>query len=69
MSLEYEEVRQEIEKNDKAKQLFDKIELEVDDRNYKTIGIKCYICKTLGHIAVECSRFNEIEGNDKSKVA
>lgn len=40
----------------------------MDDRDYSRIGIKCFICKTLGHIAVECPRYDEIRGNDKQEV-
>ncbi len=30
--------------------------------DYTSIGVKCYICEKLGHIATDCTRFTEIRG-------
>jgi len=44
--------------------LFHKIRSNIEDANdYSLLLIECYICKKLGHIAIDCKDFQERKGN------
>lgn len=42
-----------------------KAQINIQDRNYRLLMIKCYICNKTGHIAKDCKQFYKIKGNLK----
>jgi hypothetical protein len=36
--------------------------------SYHSMGIKCYLCGDLGHLAIECKEFQTAKGNMKAQA-
>lgn len=34
-----------------------------NEKDFRQLHIKCYICYTLGHIAIDCKQFHRFKGN------
>ena len=65
--LDFFELENEISCNSEAKELFESISQDIEEGNYKKIGVSCFLCKQPGHISLECIKIAEILGNAKSK--
>jgi hypothetical protein len=51
-----------------AEQFFHYIKDEIGiNGNFAPIGVKCYVCKEIGHISVKCRDFWKVEGNIKRR--
>jgi len=49
--------------------LFSEIREEIyNEKAYTKLGVSCYVCETLGHISVNCPKWNTIAGNIKNVV-
>jgi hypothetical protein len=58
--LEKEEFIEICQNNSNALETYNDIKEDINSNNrLDSIGISCYICGTLGHLAVNCSRFQE----------
>lgn len=38
-----------------------------NEKDFKELSVKCYLCQVEGHIAIHCTKFKKIEGNLAAK--